>query len=140
MAIDLHAIRNALAVQIAAVTGLRAQAEVKDQVAPPVALVLPGNPLITYGDTMDGAVTIGLAVLLLLSDAAPTEKVQRALDVYLGIGSGEGESIAGAIMSDMSLGGTVEWCIPRAVTSYSRVEYSAVTYFGARINCEVGAH
>ncbi len=138
--IDLHTCRNALAAQITAVTGLRAQAEVKDQVSPPVALVLPGNPLISYGDTTDGAATLSLVVLLLLSDAPPTEKVQRALDVYLGIGPGEGESIAGAIMSDMSLGGTVEWCVPRQVTSYSRVEYGAVTYFGARINCEVGAH
>lgn len=137
---DLTAIRTALAGQITAVTGLRSQAQVKDQVSPPVALVLPGSPLITFGATTDGAVTISLAVLLLLSDAAPTEKVQRALDVYLGIGSGEGESIAGAIMTDMSLGGTVEWCIPVAVTSYSRVDYASQEYFGARLNVQIGAH
>lgn len=140
MAVDITVYRNALAAQITAQTTLRAQAEVKDQVSPPIALVLPGSPLITYGATMDGAATIGLAVVLLLSDAAPTEKVQRALDVYLGIGSGEGQSIAGAIMSDTSLGGTVDWCIPLAVTTYGRVEYAAQIYFGARLNCQVGAH
>ena len=137
---DLTAARIALASQITAVTGLRSQAQVKDQVSPPIALVLPGSPLITYGATFDGAVTINLAVVLLLSDAPPTEKVQRALDVYLGIGSGEGESIAGAIMSDVSLGGTVEWCVPQAVTTYGRVEYAAQIYFGARLNVSVGAH
>jgi hypothetical protein len=137
---DLTTIRTALAGQISAVTGLRSQAEVRDQVSPPVALVLPGNPLITYGATLDGAVTITLAVLLLLSDAAPSEKVQRALDVYLGIGSGEGESIAGAIMTDVSLGGVVEWCIPKMVTSYNHVEYNNIQYFGARMNVEIGAH
>jgi len=141
---DLTAIRNALASQITARTGLRAQAQVRDQVSPPIALVLPGSPLITYGATMDGgeipeAVTINLAVVLLISDAAPTEKVQRAIDAYLGIGAGETMSIAAAIMADCNLGGIVDWCIPVAVTTYGRIEYAAEIYFGGRINVQVGA-
>lgn len=136
---DLTTIRTALAAQITTYTGLRSEAQVKDQISPPMALVMPGPTLVSYGDTMDGAMTIGLAVLLLISDAAPTEKVQRALDAYLGIGSGETQSIAGAIMEDPSLGGEVEWCIPISVTSYGRVEYAAENYFGARININVGA-
>jgi hypothetical protein len=141
---DLTAIRNALAAQITAQTGLRAQAQVRDQVSPPVALVLPGSPLITYGATLDGggipeAVTITLAVIVLISDAAPTEKVQRALDAYLGIGAGEVTSIAAAIMADNSLGGVVHWCIPLAISTYGRIEYSSVDYFGARLNVQVGA-
>jgi hypothetical protein len=137
---DLTAIRTALASQITSFTGLRAQAEVRDQVSPPIALVLPGSPLITYGATTDGTVTITLSVVLLISDAPPTEKVQRAIDTYLGIGAGEGASVAGAIMSDMSLGGAVEWCVPLNVSTYGRIEYAAVTYFGGRLNVSVGAH
>lgn len=140
---DLTEIRTALAAQIAEYTGLRAEAQVKDQVSPPMALVMPSNPVITYGDTLSGGgeteVTINLAVLLLLSDAPPTEKVQRALDAYLGIGAGESVSIAGAISEDPSLGGVVQWCIPVSVTQYSRVEYGAVNYFGATIICQIGA-
>jgi hypothetical protein len=141
---DLTVIRNALAAQITAQTGLRAQAQVRDQVSPPVALVLPGNPLITFGATMDGggmpeAVVLNLTIALLISDAAPTEKVQRAIDAYLGIGAGETVSIAGAIMADNSLGGAVHWCIPVAVTSYGRIEFAAETYFGGRLNVSVGA-
>jgi hypothetical protein len=141
---DLTQIRSALAAQIAAGTGLRAQAQVRDAVSPPVALVLPGNPLITYGATMAGggmpeAVVITLAVVLLLSDAASADRVQRGLDAYLGLGSGETQSIAGAIEEDPTLGGVVHWCVPKAVTTYGRIEYAAETYWGARVAVEVGA-
>jgi hypothetical protein len=140
---DLTAIRTALAAQINQYTGLRAMAQVKDQVSPPVALVLPGNPLITYGATLSGGgeteTAINLAVLLLISDAAPTEMVQRALDAYLGIGAEEGQSIAQAIAMDISLSRTVEWCIPVSVTTYGRIEYAAENYFGAKLNVQVGS-
>lgn len=135
---DLTTIRNALAAQITAQTGLRAMGQARDQVSPPVAVIIPREPLITYGDTMDGTATINLQVVLLLSDAPPSEKTQRALDAYLGIGSGEGQSIAGAIMADSSLGGAVHWCVPVSVSSYSRVIYADVPYFGARINMQIG--
>ncbi len=140
---DLTAIRTALATQIAACTGLRAMAQVKDQISPPIALVLPGNPVISYGTMMSGGgtpegVTINLAILLLISDAAPTEMVQRALDAYLGLGSGEEQSIAGAIETDPTLGGVVNWCIPVSVTTYGRIEYAAENYFGAKLNTNVG--
>jgi hypothetical protein len=136
---DITAIRTALASQIAAHTGLRAEADPKDQVSPPVALIVPGNPLVRFGETMDAAITISLSIALILSDAAPTDKTQRALDSYLGIGAGEETSMAAAIMTDISLGGTVHWCVPTTVTSYGRIEISGVIYFGARLGVSIGA-
>lgn len=136
---DLNAIRNALASQIAAGTGLRAVGQAPDQVSPPVVLVLPGTPLITYGDTMQGTSTLNLAVLLILSDAPPTATVQRALDAYLGLGAGEEQSIAGAVALDETLGGVAEWCVPVSVTTYGRIEYAAENYFGAKLNFSLGA-
>lgn len=134
--INFSAIRAALATQIHAGTGLRASAEVKDQISPPIALVMPGMPPIVYDETLDRAVTINLVVYLLLSEAAPTEKVQRALDVYIGTGS---QSIYAAIKADPTLGGTVEWCVPKNVSSYNQVEWNAIHFFGCRWNCEIGA-
>ncbi len=143
MSVDLTAIRDALAAQITAGTGLRAMGQVKDQVSPPVALVMPGSPVISYGATLSGGseteVAVNLVVLLLISDAAPTEQVQQNLDDYLGIGPGESTSIAQAIAADISLGSTVEWCIPQQVTAYGRIEYAAENYFGARLSVQVGA-
>jgi hypothetical protein len=140
---DVTAIRNALAAQITAVTGLRCDGQARDQVSPPCAVVIPGNPFVSYGATMDEAMTIALIVLVIISDAAPVEKTQRALDTYLGMRHGRdpgtGQSVPAAILEDTSLGGTAEWCEPASVSNYGRVDYAGVTYFGARVNLTLGA-
>lgn len=138
---DLNAIRNALAASITRYTGLRALAQPGDQITPPVAAVLPGNPLISYGDTMDGTVTINLLVLLIISDAAPVDATQRALDAYLGVDQDPavGSSVPEAIEEDNTLGGTVHYIQAVNAGQYGRVEYAGVTYFGARITCVIGA-
>lgn len=138
---DLAAIRTALAARITAGTGLRTLPEARDQVSVPVAVILPAPSVVQYGNTMDGAFTVNLQVLLLLSDAAPTEKVQRALDAYLGIGVADSvpSSIAGAIQDDPSLGGTVHFALAVSASGYGRIEYAGVLYFGARIAVQIGA-
>lgn len=135
---DITAIRNALAAQVTAQTGLRAYGQARDQAGVPCAVVLPGNPLITYGATMDGAATVNLGLVILISDGAPSEKAQRALDAYLGIGAGETASVAAAVMHDPTLGGTCEFCEPVSVTSYGRLAWAGVTYFGAKLNLQAG--
>lgn len=137
---DIAVIRSALATRITASTGLRALPEARDQVNPPVAVILPGAPLVVYGATLDGAFTVNLRVLLLISDAAPEEKVQRALDAYLGIGAGTtASSIPAAIMADTTLGGAVHFAEPMQVSQYNRVEYNGVLYLGARLEVSIGA-
>lgn len=138
---DLVAIRNALASSITAYTGLRADGQARDQVTPPCAVVLPREPLINYADTMDGTVTINLMVVLIISDAAPVDATQRALDTYLGVDSNPvvGSSVPEAIEEDNTLGGLVHYTQAVNAGSYGRVEYGGVTYFGARINVMIGA-
>lgn len=137
---DVAAARTALATRITTATGLRTLAEAKDQISPPVAVILPGQPFIVYGQTMDGAVTVNLRVLIAISDAAPTEKVQRALDAYLGIGAGTtASSIPAAIMADPTLGGAVHFCEPLSMGSYGRIQYAGEVYFGARLDVQIGA-
>lgn len=137
---SLADIRTALAARIAAGTGLRVLPEARDQISPPVAVILPGQPLVTYGQTMDGTYTVRLRILIVISDAPPNEKVQRALDAYLGIGasSSSGSSVAGAIMADPTLGGTVHFCEPIQAGNYGRISYNDVIYFGARVEVEIG--
>lgn len=136
---SLSDIRAALGTRIAASTGLRVLPEAKDQISPPVAVILPGQPIVSYGDTIDGAFTVNLRVLIAISDAAPDEKVQRALDAYLGIGTNAGAgSIAGAIQQDPTLGGVVHYAVALAAGNYGRISYNDVTYFGARVDVRVG--
>lgn len=114
--------------------------EARDQISPPVAVILPGQPVVVYGDTLDGAFTVNLRVLIAISDAPPNEKVQRALDAYLGIGAGAGSgSIAGAIQQDPSLGGVVHYAVAVSAGNYGRISYNDITYFGSRIDVRVGA-
>lgn len=137
---DLVAVRNNLAASITLYTGLRADGQARDSVSPPCAVIIPGQPFISYGDTMDGAVTVNLLVLLLISDAAPLEKTQRALDAYLGVDTNPavGSSVPEAIEEDNTLGGTVHYIQAVTADNYGRVEYAGVTYFGARIRCLIG--
>lgn len=135
---DLSQMRTALANRVAAGTGLRVLPEARDQISPPVAVILPGQPVITYGATMDGAFTVNLRVLIIISDAAPDEKVQRALDAYLGIGGVAG-SVAGAIQQDPTLGGTVHFAEAVSAGNYGRIQYAGVGYFGARVEVQLGA-
>jgi hypothetical protein len=146
---DLTAIRNAVATAINAGTGLRAWGQAHDSITPPCAVIVPGQPLITYGDTLDsavmgspgqfrGAVTINLVALIIMSDAPLVEQTQRALDAYLGVGA-PGTSVPDAIEADQNLGGTVHWVQCVTAGRYGRLEYSAVTYFGAAINVNIGA-
>lgn len=137
---DISAIRAALANRITTATGLRTYAEARDQVSPPVAVILPGVPFVTYGATMDGAFTANLRILVCISDAAPDDKVQKALDAYLGIGAGApSASIPAAIMADPSLGGAVHFAEPVSVSNYGRIDYAGVIYFGARIEVQAGS-
>lgn len=138
---NLVAIRNALAASITLYTGLRTDGQARDQVTPPCAVILPREPFINYGDTMDGAVTINLMVLLIISDAAPVDSTQRALDTYLGVDQNPaiGSSVPEAIEEDNTLGGLVHYVQAVTAGSYGRIEYSGVTYFGARISVVIGA-
>ena len=137
---DLTAVRNKLADSITLYTGLRAEGQARDTVSPPCAVIIPGQPFINYADTMDGAITVNLLVLLLLSDAAPLEKTQRALDIYLGVDTDPsvGSSVPEAIEQDNRLGGLIHYIQAQTADSYGRVEYNGVTYFGARIKCLIG--
>ena len=137
---DMTAIRNALATQITQYTGLRCDGQARDHVNPPCAVVVPGTPFITYGQTMDETTGFVLVVLLIISDSAQVEITQRALDAYLGIGPGETESVPAAVLKDPTLMGTAEWCEPMTISNYGRIEYAGVTYFGARLNLQGGAH
>jgi hypothetical protein len=138
VAFDIVAIQNALAAQITTFTGMRTMAQARDQISPPVAVLLPGNPAATFGITMDGCVNFNVTILVAISDAQPSEKVQRALYAYLGIGSGEVQSIPNAIMSDPSLGGQVHFLEPITVSNVGRIEYAGEIFFGGRVNVSGG--
>ena len=137
---NITAVRDALADSIFSITGLRTDGQARDQVTPPCCVIIPGQPYLNYSDTMDGALTCNLVVLVIISDAAPVDATQRALDTYLGVGEDtDATSVPTAIEANNTLDGLIHYIQANTATSYGRIEYAGVTYFGARINCVIGA-
>jgi hypothetical protein len=135
---DLTAIQNAMAALVTAYTGLRCDAQARDQVSPPQAVIVPGSPLVVFGDTMDpGSGAVNMTVMLLMGDAPGSDRSIRAMNDYLGVGQGEQTSIAGAIMADTTLAGTADWCVPQSVSSFGRVEWGGIGYWGAKVNFKI---
>jgi hypothetical protein len=132
---DLSAVRAALAQQVQAYTGLRTHPAAPGSVSPPCAVVLPGSPLAAYGRSTDGAVDLGLRVMILVSAAPAAEKAQQALDELL-FGAA---SVPGAIESDPTMAGLVAWAEPVSVTSYGLVQWGAVDFWGASLAVTIGA-
>jgi len=89
---------------------------------------------------MGNAVNLSLAVLVIMTDGAPVDATQRALDAYLGVGQHADitASVPNAIEADPTLGGLIDFIQAQTVTQYGRLDYGGVTYFGARINCVAG--
>jgi hypothetical protein len=137
---DIVAIQDALASQISSHTGLAATGRAPDQITPPMAIIVPGSPLIHYGETFEGSVTLNLRIVIALSDAPPSPEVQATLNAYLGIGPGvnQSQSIAAAIQADPTLGGvTPSGTVPLSAGNYGRIEWAGQIYFGARIDVQV---
>lgn len=129
-------IRDAIAASITKYTGLRAEADPKDSVSPPCAVVLPAPPYVNYAVTMDGCLDFRFTVLLIISDAAPVEQTQRALDAMLstGLGSNPASAVSDAIETDNTLGGLIDFIQAQTAAPPGRIEYAGVTYFGARLD------
>lgn len=136
---DLTAIRSRLAAQITAKTGLRCDGQARDQVSPPCAVVIPGSPYAVFGSTMDGALTVNLAVLVIIGDGPPAEQAQAQLDSWLGISPGGESSVPDAVMADTTLGGAVDFIEPVSIASYGRLEYAGVQLWGSKILFTAGA-
>ena len=84
------------------------------------------------------ATDFSLDVIVLVSHATTTDRMQDNLDQWLGFENGDGiVSVPMAIEKDISLGGVVSWCIPETCDSYGPIEWSGNSYFGARIHCSV---
>lgn len=152
---NLTNLRNALANQIETncLPYLAADGSPLDQVNPPIALVLPGSPLAKYGSTLgESMLTMGpdgyaipmattefnLRVMVLVSHASTTDRVQDTLDVWLGfendyVNGQQTVSVPMAVAMDPTLGGIASYCEAMTVSQYGPVEYAGIQFLGATI-------
>lgn len=134
-------VREALASQIQALTGLAASPRMPDQINPPQVAIMPGSPYAKYGITLgEGAMfslnpvpvatELNLRIIVLTSLAPGLADAQEAMDEYLGLQpSGATVSIPQAILHDPTLGGLVEYCEPIDIVAYSSETVAGQEYF-----------
>lgn len=159
--VNIVAVRTAMANQIAALAypALRAESELPDQVNPPVALIAAGSsPYVNYVTTLDGATGFGgvlggqaqsvpaaptdfrLDVVILLAKSSTQERIEAALDNWLGFENDSAAvSVAAAVLRDPTLGGTVAWCLPTTADRPGPITWNALEYFGARVHFQLSA-
>jgi hypothetical protein len=156
--VNLTVIRAALAAQVNAVASpaLRMLPEPEDQINPPVGIVMPGRPYVDYATTLQGETGFGpvlggtatplsetnfnLDILVLISHASTLERIEQNLDAWLGLeNDGTAVSVAAAVLSDITLGGTVRWCIPTTADAPGPLAWSGPEAFGSRVHLQLSA-
>jgi len=131
MAIDVEAVRQALATNLGTISGLRTSGNVPDNPNPPIAVVFLET--VEYDEAFrDGLTTFMFKVMVIVS-RADDRTAQRKLNGYDG-----DRSIKKAVESDRSLGGLVQTLRLNTMTSlgstivseqeYMAVEFSVAVY------------
>lgn len=154
---NLQAIRQALATQLQNGLGITSVANMPATITPPMIMVLPGSPYVTYGQTFGETIdaefgmTFGeapspgmskvssmLVVLIVISMAMGYEPMQPALDTLIEPPGNPG-SVPTVIAMDETIGGAVEFAVPIDVSGYGLVSIAGQDYFGAHLRVQIGA-
>lgn len=132
---SISLIRQALAANLATITGLRTAAEVPDLPNPPIAVVALRS--VTYDGAFDGGLTnYNFAVTVIVGRAAERE-AQRRLDAYISTGT---SSVKSAVESDKTLGGNAYDCRVVSMDSVGSLSISDTTYLAADFTVTVIAN
>lgn len=155
---NISVVRQALATQIGNLVqpALRTLPEPEDQINPPVGIVMPGRPYLTYGTTLQGetgflgqpilgnqiaSIDFALDFLIIVSHASTLERIEQNLDTWLGFqgGSGNTVSVVAAVAADPTLGGVVDWCMPVNADPPGPLDWNGPAMFGTRIHFNFSA-
>jgi hypothetical protein len=132
---SISLIRQALATNLATISGLRTAAEVPDLPNPPIAIVALRS--VTYDQAFNkGMVNYNFAVTVIVGRAAERE-AQRRLDAYISTGA---SSVKSAVESDSTLGGNAYDCRVVSMDSVGSLSISDTTYLAADFTVSVIAN
>lgn len=133
---DLQQIRQALATNVGTVSGLRTSYYVPGQVNPPIAVIYPtGAPIEYHLSSNNGSHQFYFEVMIIVG-RADEKTAQKNLDAYLST-TDTSKSVFLAIESDRTLGGTVQDCVARRVSSYGSTDINQIEYLAATIQVDV---
>jgi hypothetical protein len=132
---SISLIRQALATNLATISGLRTSAEVPDLPNPPIAIVALRS--VTYDGAFNkGMTNYNFAITVIVGRAAERE-AQRRLDAYISTGA---TSVKSAVESDSTLGGNAYDCRVVSMDSVGSLSISDTTYLAADFTVTVIAN
>jgi hypothetical protein len=132
---SISLIRQALATNLATISGLRTAAEVPDLPNPPIAVVALNS--VTYDRAYAKGMTSYSFVITVIVGRAAEREAQRKLDAYISTGA---TSIKSAVESDSTLGGNAYDCRVVSMDSVGSVTISDTTYLAADFSVTVIAN
>ena len=129
---DITALRNALATNLATISGLRTAAEIPDNPSPPIAIVALEN--IDYDQAFKNALSIYNFNIMIIVGRAAEREAQRRLNTYCAA-----SGVKSAVESDKSLSGNAYDCRVTGVTSIGSLQLNDQTYLAADFQVAVYA-
>lgn len=129
---DITAMRNAIATNLATISGLRTSAEIPDNPSPPIAIVSLDN--IDYDQAFKQGLTIYNFTVMVIVGRAAEREAQRRLNTYCAT-----DGVKSAIESERSLNGTSYDCRVTGVTSIGSLQLNDQTYLAADFSVAVYA-
>jgi hypothetical protein len=126
-------LRDALAVNLRTVSGLRAAAEVPDNPSPPIAVVQLQS--IDYDQAFTGGMTRYIFIITVIVGRAAERYTQERLNDYT---STSGTSVKEAVESDRTLGGNAYDCTVQSMTNVGAISLQGdITYLAADFQVQV---
>lgn len=129
---DISAMRNALATNLATISGLRTAAEIPDNPSPPIAVVALDS--IDYDQAFKQGLTIYNFTVMVIVGRAAEREAQRRLNAYC-----QTDGVKSAVESDRSLNGTAYDCRVVNVSSIGSLQLNDQTYLAADFQVAVYA-
>jgi hypothetical protein len=130
---DITVMRNAIATNLATISGLRTSAEIPDNPSPPIAVVSLDN--IDYDQAFKQGLTIYNFTVMVIVGRAAEREAQRRLNAFCATTNG----VKSAIESDRSLNGTAYDCRVTGVASIGSLQLNDQTYVAADFTVAVYA-
>jgi hypothetical protein len=133
---DLTACCNGLAAVVAQIPNLRVSAQFTAQVNPPAAIVLPQQQQVLKYDTLDGAFSYLLRIVLL---ASYTEDVSSVTLMNSWLATTGASSVPALIKANPRLAGVYDYINLDMIRGYGLMEWAGQQYLGAQVMITVMA-
>lgn len=132
---SISLIRQALATNLATISGLRTAAEVPDLPNPPIAIVALNS--VNYDRAYANGMTSYSFTITVIVGRVAEREAQRRLDAYISTGA---SSVKSAVESDKTLGGYAYDCRVVSMDSVGSLAVSDNTYLAADFTVTVIAN